>query len=117
MHVVQGGGDDASLSKHHRMDDMDCLHGLCGMVGCRGADAVRVHRQAGRAGGLRPEPQASQPVGFDPARLEAAAKALYSAGHWRCDRSVDESALWTELRDALGLKPGCSPATIAGDIK
>ena len=40
MHVAQGGGDDPSLSKHHRMGDMDCLHGLRGVVGCRGADAV-----------------------------------------------------------------------------
>lgn len=40
------------------------------------------------------------------ARLYAAATALYEAGHWYCDRPVDEGGLWTELRDALGRDPG-----------
>jgi len=42
-------------------------------------------------------------------RLQAAATALYEAGHWRCDRPCDEVALWTELRDALGREPGAAP--------
>lgn len=42
-------------------------------------------------------------------RLSRAATALYEAGHWHCDRPVDEIALWTELRDALGREPGGAP--------
>jgi hypothetical protein len=41
--------------------------------------------------------------------LERAALQLYYAGVWSCDRRVDEARLWTQLRDALGLKPGTSP--------
>lgn len=41
--------------------------------------------------------------------LKAAGVAIYMAGHWTCDRPVDDAALWTALRDALGLPPGNSP--------
>ena len=44
--------------------------------------------------------------------LQTAALALYMAGRWSCDRPVNEAALWTALRDALGLAPGT--ATQAG---
>lgn len=42
--------------------------------------------------------------------LHEAATALYMAGRWSCDRKVDESLLWANLRDALSLPPGRSPA-------
>jgi hypothetical protein len=43
------------------------------------------------------------------ARAIRAANAIYEAAHWTADRPVDEVALWTELRDALGREPGKSP--------
>lgn len=46
-------------------------------------------------------------------RLYQAATELYEAGHWKCDRSVDELGLWTNLRDALGREPGNAPKPIA----
>lgn len=42
-------------------------------------------------------------------RLVAAALGLYWAGHWTCDREVDEARLWANLRDALELPPGTAP--------
>lgn len=48
-------------------------------------------------------------------RLALAASSLYFAGIWTREGSTDreaDSALWAELRDALGLKPGI--ATAAG---
>jgi hypothetical protein len=45
-------------------------------------------------------------------RLRDAAKGLYMAGRWSCDRSCDEAALWTELRDAAEIPAGT--ATAAG---
>lgn len=48
-------------------------------------------------------------------RLQAAATALYEAGHWHCDRPVDEMALWTELRDALGRDPGGAPKPLTSE--
>lgn len=41
--------------------------------------------------------------------LENVLRKLYYAGHWTCDRPVDEKALWEEVRDTLGLPPGTSP--------
>jgi hypothetical protein len=38
--------------------------------------------------------------------LLAAARALYDAGRWTCDRPCDEARLWEALRDAIGLPPG-----------
>lgn len=48
-------------------------------------------------------------------KLRAAAFSLYYAGHWRCDRLVDEAELWERLRDAMGAKPGHAPRPIVGD--
>lgn len=45
----------------------------------------------------------------DVRRLQKAATALYEAAHWTADRPVDDVALWTELRDALGREPGGAP--------
>lgn len=49
------------------------------------------------------------------ARLYHAAHALYMAGRWTCDAPVDAAALWTEMRDALGLAPGTATARGIGD--
>lgn len=45
------------------------------------------------------------------ARLRAAVRSLYFAGHWTCDTiSEDEQKmLWEDLRDAAGIPPGHSP--------
>jgi len=47
-------------------------------------------------------------------RLILAATALYNAGYWELDRTVEggEEKLWEELRDALGLAPGSSPVKL-----
>jgi hypothetical protein len=45
-------------------------------------------------------------------RLHLAARALYLAAHWSADRSCDAQALWAELRDAIGLKPGAATAAL-----
>ncbi len=44
--------------------------------------------------------------------IREAAESLYDAGHWTCDRKVDEAALWIKLRDALGREPGGAPIPI-----
>jgi hypothetical protein len=49
-------------------------------------------------------------------RLRAAATAIYEAGHWTCDRPVDEVGLWTELRDALGRNSGGAPKPLVDRI-
>lgn len=49
--------------------------------------------------------------------LRRAALDIYSAGYWTCDREVDEAALWTALRDALGLPTGTSPSPIPGSFQ
>lgn len=41
--------------------------------------------------------------------LRRAVSDLYYAGVWKCDRPVDEAALWIAVRDAAGFKPGESP--------
>jgi len=46
--------------------------------------------------------------------LEDAGRGLYYAGFWRCDREVDEVALWDRMKAALGLPHGTSPARGAG---
>ena len=38
--------------------------------------------------------------------LWEAATALYDAGHWSCDHSINENALWMRLRRALGHTSG-----------
>lgn len=43
------------------------------------------------------------------ALLRNAVEALYYAGVWHADRTVDEQALWTAVRDAAGFRPGKSP--------
>lgn len=43
------------------------------------------------------------------ANLRHAATAVYQAAHWTADRPVDSAALWTALRDAIGLPAGTSP--------
>ena len=45
-------------------------------------------------------------------RLQHAATVIYEAAHWTADRPVDEVALWTELRDALGRDPGGAPTPL-----
>ena len=47
------------------------------------------------------------------AAVQEAATALYMAGRWSCDQPVDEAALWTALRDALGLPVGTETARAA----
>ena len=42
-------------------------------------------------------------------KLIKAVNALYDAGHWTCDRDVDEQTLWEAVRDAMGRKPGGAP--------
>lgn len=49
-----------------------------------------------------------------PQSLLAAVRSLYYAGVWRCDRLVDEAALWIAVRDAAGFKVGESPNREAG---
>lgn len=44
--------------------------------------------------------------------LFSAASNLYEAGHWTCDRQVNEMALWEALRDAMERKPGNAPVPI-----
>lgn len=46
---------------------------------------------------------------IDVARLLRAVDALYQAGHWSCDRQVDEFALWNELKRAAGVPHGTAP--------
>jgi hypothetical protein len=41
--------------------------------------------------------------------LRSAARDVYYAGHWSCDRDVDAVGLWTNLRDASDFEPGLSP--------
>ena len=49
------------------------------------------------------------------AELEEAGRGLYYAGFWRCDREVDEVALWDRMKAVLGLPHGTSPArTVEG---
>jgi len=49
------------------------------------------------------------------AELEEAGRRLYYAGFWRCDREVDEVALWDRMKAVLGLPHGTSPArTVEG---
>lgn len=43
---------------------------------------------------------------MDNTTLYDAALALYEAAYWTPDRECDAVALWTNLRDALGLEPG-----------
>lgn len=45
--------------------------------------------------------------------LRSAVRELYYSGVWTCDRSVDEGALWTAVRDAAGFEPGKSPEALA----
>jgi len=49
------------------------------------------------------------------AELENALLNLYNAGHWTCDRNVDETALWDDAKKALGLEDGTSPFPIPLD--
>jgi hypothetical protein len=44
--------------------------------------------------------------------LYDAATEIYEAGHWTCDRRVDEKDLWENLRDALHREPGHAPKPI-----
>jgi hypothetical protein len=44
--------------------------------------------------------------------LKDAVKNLYYSAVWHADRTVDEAALWTAVRDAAGLTPGRSPKEI-----
>jgi hypothetical protein len=44
--------------------------------------------------------------------LKDAVKNLYYSAVWHADRSVDEKALWTAVRDAAGFAPGRSPEEI-----
>jgi hypothetical protein len=51
--------------------------------------------------------------------LRLTAKALYMAARWKSDRLSDdeEIALWTALRDALGLEPGTSTRALDGGLR
>ena len=42
-------------------------------------------------------------------RLRKAVSDVYYAAHWTPDRPCDAGRLWTDLRDAAGLKPGNAP--------
>ena len=42
-------------------------------------------------------------------RIINAVSSIYYGAHWTPDRPVDETHLWTELRDACGFNPGNSP--------
>jgi hypothetical protein len=68
---------------------------------------AKAEEQRARAMAAEVQLQATQ-------RLQGAALMLYRAGYWTCDRPVDEAAMWTELRDALGLEPGTSPPPARG---
>lgn len=46
---------------------------------------------------------------IDVPKLLEVCNALYGAGHWTCDRSVDEAKLWENLRDEIGRESGTSP--------
>jgi len=48
----------------------------------------------------------------DVARLVRAVEAIYQAGHWHCDRPVDEYALWNELKRAAGVEHGTAPTPV-----
>lgn len=50
-------------------------------------------------------------------RLIDAVIAIYSAGHWSCDRVVDEYALWNELKRAAGIPHGTAPVPFARQLK
>lgn len=41
-------------------------------------------------------------------RLKAAVHAIYFAAVWSPDRECDATKLWTELRDAAGIRAGSS---------
>jgi hypothetical protein len=47
-------------------------------------------------------------------RLQKAVRKLYSAGYWSCDRltSDEAKAIFIELRDSAGIKPGESPVPV-----
>lgn len=47
--------------------------------------------------------------------LLVAATCLYMAGHWSCDREVQEEALWSALRDSLYLPCGLAPVPVRED--
>jgi|LauGreDrversion2_5_1035112.scaffolds.fasta_scaffold18011_2 hypothetical protein len=53
---------------------------------------------------------AAEPMLDEIEALRAAARALYLAGYWKCDRPVDEQSLWENLRDAAGIAPGTATA-------
>lgn len=48
--------------------------------------------------------------------LVAAALRLYWSGYWECKQlpDVEQAQIWIELRDALGLPAGTSPARSVG---
>lgn len=54
-------------------------------------------------------------MSIDVVKLSEAAAALYFAGYWHCDRPVDETALWTALRDAAGIAPGQTIERLGAD--
>lgn len=45
----------------------------------------------------------------DVPKLLEVCNALYDAGHWTCDRNVDEAKLWENLRDEMGRESGTAP--------
>jgi len=50
-------------------------------------------------------------------RLQEAVEAIYYAAHWTHDRPCDAEQLWTNLRDAAGLKPGMAPKPLDAQAK
>lgn len=51
----------------------------------------------------------------DVPKLLEVCNALYDAGHWTCDKDVDEAKLWENLRDEIGREPGTAPKPIECD--
>jgi len=78
--------------------------------------------QALSGAGILPQPHMGNPFAGDTSQpeslearhkaLQAAAAALYEAGHWTCDRGAADQQvkLWENLRDAMGRTPGNAPA-------
>lgn len=54
-----------------------------------------------------------KPADQSEGQLRKALTALYDAGHWRCDRAVEEDRLWEQARKALGRQKGSEPKPIS----
>lgn len=72
------------------------------LVGTAGTYAIPIISFPGRL----------SPNGVDTAQLIDAVKAIYTAGHWTCDRAVEENILWANLKRAAGIPHGTAPKPI-----